>query len=550
MTTHYLPYRLTLRAPALLTSPDGDPNSARTLGHVPGAAIRGAVARATGARRAGDPQWDDLRELVLDGKVRYLHAYPLAGGRRSLPAPLSLRGEKGRAWGTAATAHDLLAYPAAPGPDHDPDGHWPEAELGGGVRDHLTLGAPTLQRVPVAVSGRIHQARDRRRGRAWADERETHGAVFAYESIDAGQDFGGVVVYDGAEPDRVGRRLAELLGAGLLVGRSRRAGYGGDATIAWEDPRDREVHGRDVVGADVPAGTSVRLLLTSPYLGRDTVSGQPDPTSLPAEITARLPVTVERVHWAFTEAGGHNRTWGLDLPQRQALAAGSVLLLRCHEPVPLASLLDVEHAGLGERRLDGFGRCAFLTSPIPAVRVEPPAKAAPAPRPPGEPPPLVRSIEQRIALDRLGRRIEEIAGIVAADTDRGAVPSPSLLARLRTPLRGDPGAGLATLRTWLTAGEQRGGLRRPARDQLDRCIVTLPGGRRARLGDWLTDAASDAGGVLDPLRLDAVAQQSHLSSEETLRTSLDGPRLRARLVDAVLAALSLRARGTQEGEDA
>ena len=90
-------------------------------------------------------------------------------------------------------------------------------------------------------------------------------------------------------------------------------------------------------------------------------------------------VTVERIRWGFTEAGGYNRTWGLSLPQRPALAAGSVVLLRAQQELPLDLLLAVEHEGLGERRIDGFGRSRIRASNE-AARGKPAADPSPAQR--------------------------------------------------------------------------------------------------------------------------------------------------------------------------
>lgn len=42
----YFPYTLTLKSPAVITALGGDPNSSSTLAYIPGAAVRGAVAKA------------------------------------------------------------------------------------------------------------------------------------------------------------------------------------------------------------------------------------------------------------------------------------------------------------------------------------------------------------------------------------------------------------------------------------------------------------------------------------------------------------------------
>src|SRR5690606_8494300 len=82
------------------------------------------------------------------------------------------------------------------------------------------------------IGSRFHQQRDRIKGRPWKDRAEQpHGALFAYEYLEAEQVFRGVVqVMPRARADI--ERIKELLGAGpILVGRSRRAGYGGEADV-------------------------------------------------------------------------------------------------------------------------------------------------------------------------------------------------------------------------------------------------------------------------------------------------------------------------------
>jgi CRISPR-associated protein Csx10 len=548
VTTRYLPYTLSLNAPLVATVPGGDPNSARTLRYVPGAAIRGAVARALGDPAAGTPRWPDLQRLVLGDMVRYLNAYPLAVGRRALPAPVSWMRSKHRAGRNAERLHDLAAYDGRPADDHEIHDHWPDEQLDHWPGEFATLGAPEPATATVAVGGRIHQQRDRVRGRSWTDERtgEAHGTVFGYESLDAGQRFGGLILVRGdsdGETRYLTDRLGELLGRPILLGRSRQAGYGGQATVAWGEPRDREVRGEGVIDGDVAPGAEFRLLLTSPYLGRDPATGQPDPGRLCGELRAELGehrVEVRWVRWSFGQAGGYNRRWGLALPQRLAAAAGSVVSLRALTDLPSADLINLEHRGLGERRVDGFGRCVFLTAPDPSVRVQPPPATTPQPRPDGQAPRLVSTIQARIAAARVALAIEEAAAAIARSA--GPLPTPSLLGRLRVPLRRSYQQGVGELRQWLD-GPAEARLRRPAARQLERCRLTTPDGRPTTLVDWLRAMTSDTPPALAPLLgLDALIQQAYVVSEASLRSWLDASadQHRSELIDAVLAALERR----------
>ena len=569
MIYRYLPFTLTLRAPAVFSLVGGDPNAAATLLYVPGSALRGAAAREL-ARRARPG--GELRELILSGEVRYLNAYPAVQAQRALPAPLSLRIQKhpqpgareGQGEATVLRCYDLAAYGG------ERAGGWPAEQLAGLPGEFLTLKGPVYL-ASVSRSTRLHHQRDLPAGRAWTERRGgrevPHGALFAYESLDAGQVFKGLIMVCGEREEGVARRceqVIELLGRGpLLLGRSRRAGYGGNASLTWHPPQDRE----EVAGpwllppADLPAGRVFRLLLTAPYAGRDPLTGQPDPTWLRGEVEQRLGgrATVLRVRWGFETSGGYNRTWALPLPEVPVARAGSVLVLRADAPIPWPVLAAVEHEGLGERRAEGFGRCLWLTEPSREVYVRSaPDPAAPL-RPEGSAP-LVSAIEERILEARLEEQVQRAAARVVRAAD-GTLPSASLLGRLRVPVRGGPEEALATLHAWLQDPSAQQALRRTAREQLERCRVGALGGqskRKQRLDEWLlTVARGDAAKLAEALAFPEVTREASIArSPDALLDWLTGQeelaRWRARLIDAVLAGLARRTRqattdGTGEG---
>jgi CRISPR-associated protein Csx10 len=66
---------------------------------------------------------------------------------------------------------------------------------------------------------------------------------------------------------------------------------------------------------------------------------------------------------ATTSHGGFNRTWGLPMPQTLALASGSVLVFTLSQPLDTTRVARLEAHGLGERRVEGFGRVAVNWRP-------------------------------------------------------------------------------------------------------------------------------------------------------------------------------------------
>lgn len=544
MIWRYLPYTLLLRAPAVLTSLGGDPNSSQSLPFIPGAALRGAAARGL-----GDPGRDadllrSFRTMILDGNVRFLNAYPRAGGRRTLPTPVSMRIDKLGAVGSAGevTAWDLAAFNGEP----SADAAWPEVSLSAMPEPFVSLNAAQPLRVQPARGSRIHQQRDRTRGRAWKEERdgceEVHGAIFAFEFLDAGQEFDGLIQVRGADQaacDVLMGTIKNALHDPILLGRSRRGGYGGNAAISWGTARDREVDGQGFVQADRLADTFFRALLTSPYVGRDPDVGQIDPSQVARELVEALAgrVKVARRRWSFELVGGFNRKWRLELPQALACAPGSVLVLQTTAQISFADLLAVEHAGLGERRVEGFGRVVFLEAPTQTQVFRVPSVGV-VQAPTGDPPAVVRFAEGRMLDSALTRAIEEEAARLARSAKSS--PSRTLLGRLRNVMRAVPEAALDTLRTWL-AQEGPAPLKRPAMDQLKRCRI----GDGQRLASWLrTMAGEDGHGVEMLLRFDALAQRFHIQGEASARQRLQErlPWIRARLIDNTLASIARKQR--------
>src|SRR5437588_5828768 len=87
-------YRIELLEPALVTSVQGDPNSAVAFDYLPGSVLRGILIgkylnKYFGSNLA-DASDDTLQRLFFDGTTRYLNGYPLdAYGYPSVPVPAS-----------------------------------------------------------------------------------------------------------------------------------------------------------------------------------------------------------------------------------------------------------------------------------------------------------------------------------------------------------------------------------------------------------------------------------------------------------------------------
>lgn len=553
----YLPYTLRLNSPAVITALGGDPNSASTLSFIPGAAVRGAVAKVLGDPGDDESKRRAFNALILSGKVRYLNAYLCVSGRRTLSTPISFRQEKDATEKSGSVpASDLAAYSGNLSMAHDLAGCWPQEQLAPVGEPCVTIGAAKLALIQPKKSTRIHHQRDRQRGRAWKDRQgNTHGAIFAYESLDAGQAFQGMVQIFGLKEDEclhIEDQIKALLVGSILVGRSRRAGYGGVAKIEWGESRSRETEGAGTEGLhlvtrNIAPGEQFRLLLASACVVRHPETGQIDPGALPDLIGRRLDdlATVIRQRWAFEHVGGFNRKWRLELPQALAVSAGSVFVLQANQAISVDRLCEIENQGLGERREEGYGRVCFLDEPLRKVFLH---RAEEQPQEvllKDQPPQPVCDMEARLLNAQVKGRVEETAARAAMAAVAATLPTNSLIGRLRVPLRGVPEDAIQTLRRWLQSSNDREKLKKPAMKQLEHCV--MDGG--VNLAAWILDVIT-GDRVLDMLQGDVLAQRYHIVSEESAKRILteQSETLAVRFIDAVLAALTVRNK-TKEGGD-
>jgi CRISPR-associated protein Csx10 len=212
----------------------------------------------------------------------------------------------------------------------------------------------------------IHNRRDRTKGRS--SQTTGEGEIFRYDAIDAGQTFQAVILCEEINTD-----LLKLLeeSENLWLGGSQSAGYGHtqitdiqlhDNWNEVDSPDNRTEH------------ENLTITLLSDLILRDEW-GQyavipPSPQQVSAPLTSTLEKVLKRIleldsiqlkpKESFTSStliGGFNRKWGLPLPQVPALAAGSVFVFENIEITP-EQIQQLEAEGLGERRIDGFGRIA------------------------------------------------------------------------------------------------------------------------------------------------------------------------------------------------
>jgi hypothetical protein len=242
-----------------------------------------------------------------------------------------------------------------------------------------------------------------------------------------------------------------------------------------------------------------------------------------------------------------------------------VLVLRAKKQIPLALLQSIEREGLGERRVEGFGRVLFLRHEEEAMsfpvrreengigrRVTGEANQA-ADRPAAD---QLAFVERRIVLSAARRELDRVAADIVADASRP--PTTSLLGRIRTlfrTVRDEQTArrALGHLGTWCENGDGGGdGLKPEARKKLQACRT----GRRTLMA-WLRALAEPEGpgdawrrlveAAGSPSTLSGLAQRHHLTTDNAAEEILDShaAELTVHLIDGVLAGMARRNRGAQ-----
>lgn len=408
-------YCISLQEPLLATALSGEPNSAVSYPYIPGSMIRGLVAGRYGAAHPGEDLAVAARALLFDGQVRYLNAYPADDqDRRCLPVPFSWRKEKTRR-AESGRVEDFALLPPLPSEFAVPQ------ELDGFTRlegERFVVYHPSRQI-------NVHTLRDRFAGRPT----ESRGAVYRYDALAAGETFIGVVITPTVEAAR--DWVAGLPAGEYRLGGAATGGYGllrltypGGPLQTVRDPW----HEYDAVTGAIDEGEEFVVTLLSDALLRDeNGAGHTD-------LLRALGWPVEEVR-AFKKAapvGGFNRHWGLPLPQALALRAGSVVVFRATADISRAQVEALLAEGVGERRVEGFGRLAINWQCEPVLVQEGRTDPQPQVRPvtlPDDLQPLARRMatrRRRLELDRdLVAAINRLRGLTRR------LPPNSQLSRVR-----------------------------------------------------------------------------------------------------------------------
>jgi CRISPR-associated protein Csx10 len=382
---------ITTKQPILATSFEGDPNSDVSYPHVMGSMIRGALIGRYLKRNniiETDILMDEtIRGLFFNGTTRYLNAYPFSKtGKRTFPTLLSWRREKGV---EIKDDNPIQCFDLSVRKPNEE-----ELESPKGINEPFWVeedGYIRLYNVERRIN--IHNFRNRKKGRSIENE----GEIFRYDAIDAGQKFQGVILCNESDV----KIIEELLKPScIFLGGSRSAGYG-HVEISEIKSHDswNEV---GIIPENRISNNTLKITLLSDLILRDEW-GQYAAIAPTLLLSKLLDISLDNPKITYMDStylGGFNRKWGLPLPQVIAVKAGSVFV---YENVNITAdkISSLEAEGIGERRLEGFGRIAINWCTEKSFTVKKPEIKAPSKRNR----PQFKTSESRELARQIGERI-------------------------------------------------------------------------------------------------------------------------------------------------
>ncbi|MDM3848662.1 MAG: hypothetical protein PT119_01430 [Aphanizomenon gracile PMC627.10] len=362
-------FLLHTQQPILATSLQGDPNSDVSFSYIPGSMIRGVlISRYLKQYSCKEPdilQNQDIQRLFFDGTTRFLNAY-LFKERRTLPVPLCLYQEKNQKKKKDDNSETIHIYNCS-----NPD-------IKGTIKSPQRIshsfciiedGSISLYSEKRRIN--IHNQRHRQRGKGI----EANGSVFRYDAIDAEQTFQGVILCDVDDDAPIIKSLLtspnEEEKVNLWLGGSQSAGYGHVTVEILHDDHDDTVWNevKNELETRVDSQKNLVVTLLSDVILRDEWGQVSSNNELFINTMINL-IHPELKHLdTYSNSvivGGFNRKWGLPLPQVSAFSSGSVFVFKIPQfPDEIKrmefvkKLGEIENAGIGERKVDGFGRLTF-----------------------------------------------------------------------------------------------------------------------------------------------------------------------------------------------
>lgn len=305
-------------------------NSEDTMEYIPGTAIRGAyIYKYIQNKKITDINQGEHREKLLNGKIKFLNAYPKFGEYRSIPFPNAYFAPKEQLKSSMGQIPLTLGLDVKLDPGYEKAR---ESEFVGYDEDkYFKLRIPKTSNLHLNKAEKI---------------------LFRYESIRAGQVFEGIIK---VEDDKYLDEIIELFQNTIVyLGGSKGSGYGKcklkNLRVVESNPEYNNLKGN--------FQQDIYLIAMSDIIFRNEL-GEYKTFVDGNYICERLNLNDVKLLDSAIEiknVTNFNNKWNCHTPNIKAIKAGSVFKYEISGDVDMDLVLEFMDRGIGERKLDGFGR--------------------------------------------------------------------------------------------------------------------------------------------------------------------------------------------------
>ncbi|HLS52685.1 MAG TPA: hypothetical protein VK031_01845, partial [Tissierellaceae bacterium] len=307
-------------------------DSEDTNEYIPGTSIRGAyIYRYMIKKDIKDINQGEHRDKLLNGKIKFLNAYPIYANKRGMPLPKVYFARKDE---LKSEQNKIDMYPGL------------GQDLGAGygkVRACEFVGweKDSFYRIKVDKISNLHINK--------MNNKEPN-KLFMYEAIKAGQSFQGIIK---VEDDEYIEEVREIFENTIVyLGGSKGSGYGkcqiGNISIMEENP-ELEYFDQSLKGQEIYLLALSDIIYRNEYGEYKTYIEEKDlEKELGLEKVEFIDSSIETK--AITN---FNNKWNCSTPIINGIKAGSVLKYRITEELNLDSIKKFMDKGIGERRIDG-----------------------------------------------------------------------------------------------------------------------------------------------------------------------------------------------------
>lgn len=349
-----LQYEIVLKSPVLFAGENGMAEDCRE--QVPGASIMGALAAMMiEDHNLGNRAHEDetFRRIFLRDGVQFGDGFLKRGKNVFYPCPANLARKKDGQSESQGQVINLFLKEN-------------ECVRRKNINNQISFGKNKIFLAETEKEIRMHHARpaDRGIGHALNDRFEAGasdmGQLFEYTALSKGQHFCGTL--KGSSEDLAMLiRCLEKRKYRFYLGRSRTAEYGEvEMRCFTEQKAEGEMRSKTWL-----------LWLISPLAAVDWTSGNigPQPELLIEQMQEKLgcKVVMKECMLKYTRVGGYNSKWRLPMPQYEAMAPGSVLVVEAERELCSSELEDFRWGTATGR---GYGQVKALSESLLTDRME------------------------------------------------------------------------------------------------------------------------------------------------------------------------------------